>query len=470
MLAALLLAVGCREASGDAPRVRYISHRGESLAAPENTMAAFRAAAEKGADGFECDVYLTKDNEIVCMHDKSAKRTTGADLAVTNATLAELRALDAGSWKGPQFTGERVPTLAEALSLARDAFEIFVEVKCGVEIVPRLAEVMAAEPKATPERVLFICFNTNVVAALRQRLPAYRAYWLTSPKLSEDGSVTPTAASTVATAKACRASGIDAKATDALSAAYVREVQAAGLSFHVWTVNSVQQADKLAAMGVQTVTSDCGATLVALQKPRPKGLPVVHWTFDGVAANSGSGGPFFDAALSGAPAYTNGVAGLALALDGVDDFASAAYPFQEQGTMSLWYRPEAFYNFNTVLDNARNADQWELWIQNNGRLRFRMGKESGEITYDLSALGGAGRWYHLALAWDNVSTNMAKLYVDGVERDSGAIGGWVAPGGMFHIGGGNAGNTKGKGAVDDVRVYEVPLSAAQIRALYEAAP
>jgi len=465
--AVLLLGVGA-EALADAPRARFISHRGESLGAPENTMAAFRAAVTRGADGFECDIYLTADNEIVCLHDKTAKRTAGVDLAVTNATLAALQALDAGAWKGPQYAGERIPTLAEALALARDRFEIFVEVKCGAEIVPRLAEVMAAEPKATPDRVLFICFNTNVVAALRQRLPAYRAYWLNSPKRGEDGSVTPSAAEAVAAASACNASGIDARATAALSEAYVREVKAAGLSFHVWTVNSARQAAALAALGVDTITSDCGAALAALLKPRPKGRPALHWTFDGTATNSGSLGPLLDASLSGSPAYTNGVAGQALALDGADDFASGGYPFQEQGTVSLWYRPEAFYNFNTVFDNARNPDLWEMWIYKDGRLRFRMGKDSGEVSCDLNGLGGPGRWYHLALVWDGVCTNVARLYVDGAERDSGASGGWVAPGGAFHLGGGHAGNTKGRGAVDDVRVYEEPLSAAQVRALYEA--
>jgi hypothetical protein len=99
-----------------------------------------------------------------------------------------------------------------------------------------------------------------------------------------------------------------------------------------------------------------------------------------------------------------------------------------------------------------------------------MGKDSGEITCDLSTLGGPGRWYHLALVWDNVCTNLARLYVDGAERATGPIGGWVAPGGAFHLGGGHAGNTKGRGAADDVRIYEEPLTAAQVRALYEACP
>jgi glycerophosphoryl diester phosphodiesterase len=461
-----MMLLGGMQAWGDAAAVRFISHRGESLDAPENTMAAYRSAVKRGADGCECDIYLTKDNGIVCLHDSTAKRTAGKNVKPCDATLAELRALDAGAWKGPQFRGERLPTLAELLSLAHDGFEIYVEVKCGTEILPKLAEVMAAEPKATPDRVLFICFKTNVVAALRQQFPAYRTYWLTGTKRNVDGSVVPTAASAVATAKACRASGIDAQASAALSAEYVREVKAAGLSFHVWTVDDARKASELAAMGVDTITSNCGAELAALARTRMDGRPIVHWTFDGTATNSGCGDAVFDARLSGSPAYTNGIDGRGLALDGTNGVASVVYPFSERGAITLWYRPAAFYNFNTVFDNDRNPDQWEMWVDGRGVLRFRMGKNSGDMTCNLTRLGGPEQWYHIALSWDNVSTNQVKLYVNGAERDPAPIGRWVAPGGVFYFGGGNPKNTKGRGAVDDVRIYASPLSALQVGELF----
>ena len=459
------LAVG-GVAWGDASGVRFISHRGESMSAPENTMAAFRMAVDRKADGFECDIYLTKDNEIVCLHDSTAKRTAGKNVKPRDATLAELRALDAGSWKGKPFAGERMPTLSEALTLARDRFEIYVEIKSGTEIVSRLSEVMAAEPKATPDRVVFICFNTNVVTAVRRQLSDYRVYWLTGTGPKKDGKPGPTAAAIVAAAKACNASGVDAQDSVDITPGFVSAVKAAGLSFHIWTVNRARRAKELAAMGVETVTSDCGATLATLVRVKPDGGPLIRWTFDGAATNSGSGGPLFDAALSGAPVYTNGVVGQGLALDGVDDFASAAYPFQEQGTVSLWYRPAAFYNFNTVFDNSSNPNLWEMWIGSDGRLKFRMGKGAGEVSCDLSPLGGPGRWYHVALVWDNVNTNLPSLYVDGTVRARGPIARWFVPGGAFQVGGGNAGNTKGRGTVDDVRVYGTPLSDAQIHALF----
>ncbi len=358
---------------------RFISHRGESLDAPENTMAAFRLAVARKTDGCECDVYLTVDNEIVCIHDSTTTRTTDQSLTVSTSTLAELRALDAGSWKGSQYAGEKIPTLSELLSLAHDGFEIFVEIKCGTEILPRLIEVLAAEPKATPDRVLFICFNTSVIAALRQQLPEYRAYWLTSTRLNEDGSVTPTAASVISTAQACGASGVDAQSSLAVTASYVSEIKAAGLSFHVWTVNTSSYAANYSAMGVDTITTDCGRALADDLGLSTVPDAVIHWTFDGTPANSGCGGDSYDAILSGSPLFGEGMNDKSLKLDGVDDFVTTTYQLEDQGTISLWLKPEAFYNYNTVFDNSVGANDWEMWIYESGALRFRTAGQGNAV-------------------------------------------------------------------------------------------
>ncbi len=270
--ALMALALVSMAAWGKEP-IRFISHRGESKDAPENTMAAFRLAIERKVAGFECDVYLTVDNEIVCIHDGTTKRTTDGNWVVTNATLAQLRALDAGSKKGPQYKGERIPTLAETLSLARNGYEIYVEVKSGTNILPRLKQVIAAEPKATPERVLFICFNTNVVKVLRRELPQYRTYWLTGFKRGEDGMIKPSAASVIATLKSTGANGVDAQASSMLDAAYVKAVRDAGYGFHVWTINDASWACACAAMGAETITTDCGAFITKRLAPRIQAGP-----------------------------------------------------------------------------------------------------------------------------------------------------------------------------------------------------
>ena len=84
-----------------------VAHRGASHEAPENTIASFQLAWEQGADAIEADFYLTADRRIACIHDSSTERVSEAKLPVAKTSLAELKQLDVGSWKGPQFAGER---------------------------------------------------------------------------------------------------------------------------------------------------------------------------------------------------------------------------------------------------------------------------------------------------------------------------------------------------------------------------
>lgn len=102
------------------PRILLGAHRGDRYHYPENTMPAFRAAVEMGCDAIETDVRMTKDGHLVLIHDRDTLRTTGVHAFVDELTLEELRALDAGSFKGEAFSGERIPTVEEFLALVRD--------------------------------------------------------------------------------------------------------------------------------------------------------------------------------------------------------------------------------------------------------------------------------------------------------------------------------------------------------------
>lgn len=98
---------------------RLIGHRGAKESAPENTLASIREAARQGAAWIELDVMLTRDGVPVIIHDDTLDRTTSGTGPVPSLDLADLRRLDAGSWFDPRFAGEPVPTLEEALELAR---------------------------------------------------------------------------------------------------------------------------------------------------------------------------------------------------------------------------------------------------------------------------------------------------------------------------------------------------------------
>jgi glycerophosphoryl diester phosphodiesterase len=99
------------------PKRGISSHRGANETHPENTLAGFREAIRLGTHQIELDVYLTDHGELVVIHDTTVDRTTDGKGDIRRLTLAEIKQLDAGSWKHPQFAGERIPTLDEALRM-----------------------------------------------------------------------------------------------------------------------------------------------------------------------------------------------------------------------------------------------------------------------------------------------------------------------------------------------------------------
>jgi len=110
-------------------KVMIIAHRGFSGIAPENTLTAFKKAIEIGADMIELDVLLSKDGELIVIHDKTVNRTTNGKGKVSDFNLSELKKLDAGSWFKKHFSGEKIPTLEEVFDLARDKIQINIEIK-----------------------------------------------------------------------------------------------------------------------------------------------------------------------------------------------------------------------------------------------------------------------------------------------------------------------------------------------------
>ncbi|MEI6503689.1 MAG: glycerophosphodiester phosphodiesterase family protein [Armatimonadota bacterium] len=110
-----------------------MAHRGNSALAPENTLAAFAEALQSPAQSMELDVYLSGDGAVVVMHDPTVDRTTNGTGAIAEMTLRQLKTLDAGSWFGPGFVGEPVPTLAEVVALVGDRLKLNVEIKSAAD-------------------------------------------------------------------------------------------------------------------------------------------------------------------------------------------------------------------------------------------------------------------------------------------------------------------------------------------------
>lgn len=122
--------------SFDIDRPLCWAHRGYSANHPENTLAAFEAALDAGAEGIELDVALSSDGELVVIHDETLDRTTDGEGPVSALTLDELRALDAGSWFAPEFAGQRLPLLSEVLDLVGGKMLVNIEIKPEAARVP----------------------------------------------------------------------------------------------------------------------------------------------------------------------------------------------------------------------------------------------------------------------------------------------------------------------------------------------
>lgn len=232
---------------------RIVAHRGASFDAPENTLPAFRLAWEKGADAIEGDFYLTRDKKIVCIHDRTTKRYCEQNLAVADSTLKQLRSLDVGLYKSPRFRGVRIPTLTEVLSTVPQDKKIYIEIKCGPEIVPRMLATIQ-ESGLGGDQVIFISFDRNVIAACKEASPAHKAFWLTGLK-KQKGVVIPSIETVLQTLKKTGADGVSSS-TEHLTQEYIQAIQRNGFEYHVWTINDPATARRLTEWGVQSITTD----------------------------------------------------------------------------------------------------------------------------------------------------------------------------------------------------------------------
>ena len=231
--------------------VEIIAHRGASYDAPENTLAAFCLGWEQQADGCELDIRLTGDHQVIVIHDSSTRRTTGTRRIVGRCTLAEVQALDAGSFKGPQWQGEKLPALADVAATIPEGRRLLMELKCGSEVLPALEQVLAGSGKR-PEQLVIIGFDAKTLALARQRFPHLQIYLLGSLKRRKAAIIDEL----IAQARAIGATGLDLEADVRIDSVVVNRVHKAGLHLLVWTVDDDQFAARLARAGVDGITTN----------------------------------------------------------------------------------------------------------------------------------------------------------------------------------------------------------------------
>lgn len=233
-----------------------IAHRGESFDAPENTMSAINLAWERDDDAVEVDVQLTRDNELVVIHDENAKRLTGIDKPVRKLSADEIRLMDAGSWMDIQWKGEKVPLLREVLDSVPADKKLIIEIKGDHQTVPILAKLIK-DQSISPEQVEFIAFDLKAISLMKTTLPEYKALWLLELDYGKFNRLFWTSIKkAIQKARSNYLDGLNVWSGKMLDSSLVEQVKSAGLFLYVWTVNDIGKAEKLIEWGVDAITTD----------------------------------------------------------------------------------------------------------------------------------------------------------------------------------------------------------------------
>jgi glycerophosphoryl diester phosphodiesterase len=236
--------------------VLIIGHRGASGHAPENTLAAFKKAVAMGATFIETDLQLSRDARFVAIHDDTVDRTTNGQGRVHDQTLAVLRRLDAGSWFGSEYVGERIPTLEEVLEFSKKHDVVFyLELKPSGSWGGEHALIGALRDSGEVARVVVISFDPSILANLRKIEPTLMTGVLYDGQLAD-----PLQSAAESGARQIVVRG------DLVTPAMIEHARQKDLQVVCWTVNHPAHIRMLVTAGVDGIMSDYPDRLVAALK------------------------------------------------------------------------------------------------------------------------------------------------------------------------------------------------------------
>ncbi len=224
-------------------------------------MVAFRRAWELGVECVELDVHVTKDGHVVVMHDGTTKRTGGRDRKIADQTLAELRELDVGAWKGEAFKGEKIPTLDEVLASVPAGRTLFVEIKSPASTIPAIAKAIRDhDPRPRGGKLALQGFDARTLVEFAAAVPGAPAYWTVDPPVDDRDKEHPVALpyprSVVEEAKQHGFPGL-ALYFGSVTPELLADAKAAGLEIDVWTINELPElAAWTAREGIRWIETD----------------------------------------------------------------------------------------------------------------------------------------------------------------------------------------------------------------------
>ncbi|SNR69301.1 glycerophosphodiester phosphodiesterase [Desulfurobacterium atlanticum] len=231
--------------------MKVVAHRGASFYAPENTFAAFFLAVSQGADGIEMDVHITKDGEVVVIHDKTTERVGDRYFEVSEISWNELKKVDVGSYFGKEFKGEKIPLLKDVIRKFKNV-ELYVEIKSGMETVEPVVSLLR---KVNGENIILFSFNYDLVKEIKKRLKDVRVLFIAEYgyNVSEDSFVYDYLIELV---KSAGLDGISTCSSLSHGRKLSEKLNNEDFIWNVWTVDNPYLAVQFKKLGVSSLTTN----------------------------------------------------------------------------------------------------------------------------------------------------------------------------------------------------------------------
>ena len=251
LITPVLLWTRLHQVMADHPPVNVTAHRGHSRAAPENTISAVRAAIESRADYAEVDVLMTADGVVVLLHDSDLKRVAGDGRKISDISFAEVKKLDVGSWFGPDFVNERIPTLEEVINLSKGRIKLNIELKVygpDSRLIPEVARIIR-ELNFESECIV-TTFDYDSLLELKRLNPKLRTGLIIAHALGDVSRL-----------------DVDLFSVRAnwLSDQVLRQAHRREKEVHVWTVNDPAEMLSFMKRGVDNIITDDPDILITVR-------------------------------------------------------------------------------------------------------------------------------------------------------------------------------------------------------------
>ncbi len=258
-LAMSVFAYNIVEQAGVERSVKITAHRGSSLRAPENTLAAIQLAIDEGADYVEIDVQETSDGEVILLHDKDLMRVAGVRRNIWDVALSDLADIDIGTRFNPQFASERVPTLTQAIAQARGKGKLNIELKFNghdEQLAQRVVDIVRREQFA--DDCVISSLDAQGLAEVERLAPELKTGLIVGATIGNAARIENDFLS--ASTRLVRQPLID-------------ELHRRGRQIHVWSVSDERTANQLIEMGVDNLITDDPLLLVAIRAKRAELSP-----------------------------------------------------------------------------------------------------------------------------------------------------------------------------------------------------